>query len=91
LDERERNYVRLDVTDRVVEPIDGSVWAYIASPEGRRRYEEGIKTSRAVVDEAYYELVREQFAALGAQPLQEFMQTTDDPACPIRSLTRVDI
>jgi gamma-glutamylcyclotransferase (GGCT)/AIG2-like uncharacterized protein YtfP len=91
LDDRERNYVRLNVTDRVVEPIDGSVWAYIASPAGRRRYEQGVKTGRAVVDEAYYQLVRDQFAALGADSLDEFVRTTDDPACPLRTLTRIDI
>lgn len=91
LDERERNYVRLDVTDRIAERIDGTVWAYIASPAGQRRYEQGIKNGSAVVDEAYFQLVRDQFAALGARPLEEFAQTTDDPACPLRSLTRIDI
>ena len=91
LDARERNYVRLDVSDRILEPIDGSVWVYIASPAGRRRYEEGVKNGKAVIDAAYYRSVRDEFAALGAQHLEEFVRTTDDPACPIRSLTRIDI
>ena len=91
LDEREKNYVRVDVTDRILETTDGVVWAYIASPAGRRRYDEGMKNGNAVIDAAYYQSVRDEFAALGAHALAEFVRSTDEPTCPLRSLTRIDI
>jgi hypothetical protein len=91
LDERERNYERLDVTERIVEPVNGSVWAYIGSAAARERYEEGFRRGTAVVDAAYYDSVRSGFRRLGERAASEFMDSTDDPSCPVRRLRRRDV
>ena len=91
LDDRERNYARFDVTDLILEPINGPVWAYFGTEEARRRYEEGVRQGTAVVDTTYYESVRDELRRLGEEPFAEFEKTTDEPACPQRRLERVDL
>jgi hypothetical protein len=91
LDERERNYARLDVTDRILEPVDGSVWAYVGSVAARRRYEGAAERGVAVVDAAYYGSVKAQFEALDGSAYTEYLRTTDEPECPLRELRRVDL
>jgi gamma-glutamylcyclotransferase (GGCT)/AIG2-like uncharacterized protein YtfP len=91
LDERERNYDRVDVTERIVEPVDGSVWAYVGSDAARERYEEGLRRGTALIDAAYYESVRSQFRWLGEGPYSEFTSSTDGPSCPMRRLRRLDV
>jgi hypothetical protein len=88
---RERNYDRVDVTERIVEPVGGSVWAYVGSVDARERYEEGFFRGTAVVDAAYYESVRREFRRLGGRAYSEFMSNTEEPACPLRRLRRVDL
>jgi cation transport regulator ChaC len=91
LNERERNYDRVDVTERIVEPVDGSVWAYVGSVAARERYEQGFRGGTAVVDAAYYASVRSQFRRLGEGPHSEFRRSTDEPRCPVRRLRRLDV
>jgi gamma-glutamylcyclotransferase (GGCT)/AIG2-like uncharacterized protein YtfP len=91
LDQRERNYDRVDVTDRIVEPVDGSVWAYVGDIAAGRRYDEGLRQGAAVVDASYYESVRGRFQSLGNRAYRDFLASTDEPACPIRRLRRVDL
>jgi hypothetical protein len=91
LDARERNYDRLDISDRIVEPVDGQVWGYIGTLAARRRYEEGVRRRTAVVDNAYYAKIRQQFGALGRGALSEFLASTDEPTCPRVNLARFDL
>jgi hypothetical protein len=91
LDERERNYDRVDVTELIVEPVDGPVWAYVGSVAARERYEEGLRRGTAVVDAAYFESVRDEFRRLGEALFTEFIGSTDAPGCPIRRLRRRDL
>ncbi len=91
LNERERNYDRLEVTERIVEPVDGPVWAYVGSVAARERYEEGFRRGTAVVDAAYYESVRSEFRQRGEGPYAEFIGSTDEPGCPVRRLRRRDL
>jgi cation transport regulator ChaC len=91
LNERERNYDRVDVTERIVEPVDGSVWAYVGSVAARERYEEGVRRGTAVVDAAYYSSVRSQFRRMGEAVYGEFIGSTDEPGCPVRRLRRRDL
>jgi hypothetical protein len=88
---RERNYGRVDVTERIVEPVDGSVWAYVGSVDARERYEEGFRCGMAVVDATYYESVRSEFRRLGGRAYSEFVSSTEEPACPVRRLRRLDL
>ena len=57
LDERERNYVRCDVSE-LVDGIDGQVWAYVGSEAGRRRLEHGRRRRTAVISHGYLDKLR---------------------------------
>jgi hypothetical protein len=74
LDARERNYVRREVSE-LIEGVEGRVWTYFGSPEGRRRRREGT----AVISREYLELVER---ALGHS------LATD--GLPVWDLVRVD-
>jgi gamma-glutamyl AIG2-like cyclotransferase len=56
LDRRERNYDRVDVGAHV--DGDGPVWAYVASADGRARFERGRREGTLVVARSYLELAR---------------------------------
>jgi hypothetical protein len=53
LDERERNYDRVDVTDAVEGCAKGRVFAYRGSQAGRARLREGVEQGQAVVSSDY--------------------------------------
>ncbi|MFZ0043988.1 MAG: gamma-glutamylcyclotransferase family protein [Solirubrobacteraceae bacterium] len=79
LDERERNYRRIDVSDRIAG--GARVWTYIGSPEGRERRERGVALATAVIDAGYLSAVHAGFAALGR----------DEAAVAARSLAPRDL
>jgi gamma-glutamylcyclotransferase (GGCT)/AIG2-like uncharacterized protein YtfP len=56
LDQRERNYDRVDVSAHL--DGDGPVWAYVASADGRARFERGRREGTLVVARAYLEAAR---------------------------------
>ncbi len=91
LDARERNYRRVDVTERVAEVPPGRIWTYLGSPDARARYERGRSEGSAVVSREYHDRVLRSFGLLGQEAMTEFAATTDPPACPIRELQRVDL
>jgi gamma-glutamylcyclotransferase (GGCT)/AIG2-like uncharacterized protein YtfP len=75
LDERERNYERLDVTALVEPDLGARVWAYVASAAGRERYAAGRAEGRLVVADEYLARVP------AAKP----------PDVPVRPLLRRDV
>ena len=79
LDDRERNYLRRDVTDLVREDFGDRVDAYVARPEARERFESAHRDGRAVISRDYYKKVLDGFA------------TVDEPCCPVVDLRRVDL
>jgi gamma-glutamylcyclotransferase (GGCT)/AIG2-like uncharacterized protein YtfP len=83
LDARERNYARVDVTDRLEAgrlPTGARVWAYVGSAAGRARFRAGQAAGTAVVAGAYLDAVRSAFsAAIPAPPV------------PVRRLARRDV
>jgi hypothetical protein len=86
-DRRERNYQRIEVTDRVTPRQTGArVWTYIATAAARARYQEGVKRGLARVNARYFALVREAFATHGAEALQAFDGSTDLPEVPMVEL-----
>ncbi len=89
LDQRERNYARVDVTARLAGAGVGTVWAYVGRPEARERFAGGLRTGRVVIGDEYYESVRRAFADSGRDGLAEFERVTDPPPCPIVGLRRV--
>jgi hypothetical protein len=90
LDERERNYVRVDVTDRVEPRPPGRTWAYVGRPESRARLRRARERSRAVVSREYREHVLRGFAALGRDALARFRRSTELEDLPVVDLVRVD-
>ena len=85
LDERERNYDRIDVTAGV-RPAPGTVWTYRGSEAGRARLRCGLRAGSAVVDAAYLGAVRATFSALG---IDDDVRPGDD--LPTMALRRLDL
>ena len=77
LDERERNYNRIEVSARLSPAVDGEAWVYAGSDAAVRRFAVGHRTGRAVVSLDYYERVLGDFAALGPDAADTFKQLTD--------------
>jgi len=87
LDDRERSYERIDVSDLV--DLDGRVWAYRGRAAARERFAAGRRAGTAVVARLYLEQIRAGFAAYGA--LEEFDRSTDPWGPPLRDLRRIDV
>jgi gamma-glutamylcyclotransferase (GGCT)/AIG2-like uncharacterized protein YtfP len=68
LDRRERNYARVDVSDRVAAG-GARVWAYVGKPAARERLAEGRRTGTAVIDAGYVRTVQTGFGLLGDDEL----------------------
>jgi cation transport regulator ChaC len=92
LDQRERNYVRRDVTALCDAPGDaGRVWTYVGSPAGRRRFTSSRSAGRAVVDRAYLDAVARAFERLGPGEYAACAQSLDPDGLPVVALTRHDL
>ena len=89
LDDRERNYSRIDVTDAVTQAL-GRVWAYVGSSEGRARFSMAVEQGRAVVSREYLTGVEQGFRALGPAEYRAFRRNSDLDDLPVRELTRID-
>lgn len=90
-DQRERNYRRINVSDRFEPKIDGTVWAYIARDEGIARYEEGVRNNTAVIHRQYISAIENAFRAGGDAAFAAYCDSTDAPEVPIRDLKRIDL
>ncbi|MDQ3677015.1 MAG: gamma-glutamylcyclotransferase [Actinomycetota bacterium] len=91
LELRERNYSRCDVTAMMREDIGGQVYAFVGRRDALQRFASGSREGRAVISLAYYEQVLKGFGRRGEAALEEFKRSTDEPACPVIPLTRVDL
>jgi len=92
LDARERNYERVDVSDRVEgAPPGARVWTYAGSPAGRARFAAGRSAGSLVVARAYVEGIQAGFRALGPQEHRAFLASTDFGGVPVVALERVDL
>ena len=97
LDERERQYERVDVT-ALVAPLDGpaprgAVWTYVGRAPGRARAAAGhAGTAEVVVQRAYLDLVEAAFASLGDDALARYRASTElPPPFPVLELARIDL
>ena len=90
LDRRERNYDRVDVTDEI-EGVDGRVWTYRGSEQGRERLRRGRAEGRAVVSRDYMEKVHAGFALLGEAEQRAFAESSDLDELPVWDLERLDL
>jgi cation transport regulator ChaC len=92
LDLRERNYERIEITDRLEQQQQpaGRAWAYVGTREALQRREQGRAENTAVVPRHYFETVVRDFGRLGTRALAEFTASTDLPDAPILELDRID-
>jgi cation transport regulator ChaC len=90
LDQRERNYDRVDLSGALAEAVDGPVWTYVGSAAAARRFRIGCLTDRAVISRDYYDSVRKDFARLGSDALARYADLTDPVPCPMLDLRRID-
>jgi hypothetical protein len=89
LDERERNYDRVDVSDSA-DAGGAGVWAYIGARAARLRMRWAVAAHRAVIDARYLEMVAGGFAALGEGELQRSAPSLAPGLLPVVALTRHD-
>lgn len=87
LDERERNYVRVEVSDRV-QAQGARVWTYTGSPQGRERLRRGRAAGRAVIDAGYLRAVQAGFAWLGEAELSACRPSLHADGLPVVPLRR---
>jgi cation transport regulator ChaC len=89
LDDRERNYVRIEVTRFVDSPVDhGRVWTYVGSSSARRRLAAARWAGRAVVDDQYLQGVIDAFKRLGPAEYKACASSLDPEDIPVLPLTR---
>lgn len=90
LDRRERNYERIDVTERLDHP-PGRTWAYTGSAAGRERLRRGVEAGSAVISRDYLLAVEAGFRALGPAALAAAAPSLRPGAIPVRALRRVEL
>jgi hypothetical protein len=89
LDDRERNYERVDVSDRL--PGAGPVWAYLGSAAGRDRLTHGRALGKAVIHEGYLAAVTRGFRALGPAEWTACAPSLAPGGLPLRALARREL
>ena len=86
LDQRERNYQRIDVTQRIEEQVEGKAWVYRGLKEAEQRYEEGLKQENGMIAQDYFDSIHYGYGLWGQETLFNYMATTDKPRVPILNL-----
>jgi Gamma-glutamyl cyclotransferase, AIG2-like len=89
LDARERNYDRIDVSERI--GSGGRVWAYVGSVAGRERLRRGRAAGTAVIARGYLDGVRAAFQALGPRVWAGCEPSLDPGGLPVVALTRHEL
>ena len=91
LDDRERNYDRLDVTAHLDDGPPGRVWAYRGSATGRARLREGLAGGRAVVSREYLDAVLSGLAAIAPGEVAEVARSPAEAGLDVLGLERVEL
>lgn len=96
LDQRERNYDRIDVSHQI--RIDGEdrgdglcVWTYAGSAAGRDRLRTGVAAGTAVIDANYLASVRDGFARLGRDEHRAGTGSLEPGDLPVVALVRHEL
>jgi hypothetical protein len=90
LDWRERNYARLDVSERI-DAGGARVWVYVGTPEARGRLRDARRDGLAVIDATYRRAVEAAFAALGADELVRCRSSLAPGDLPVVELVRHEL
>jgi hypothetical protein len=86
LDDRERNYRRIDVTDAIAD-ARGRVWVYSGSDAGRARLRDGLARGCAVVSRDYLDGVLAAIAAIAPDEVA----AVEPPGLTVLDLERIEI
>jgi len=92
LDQRERDYDRVDVTASVTvrteafEP-EARIVTYVPRPSAIERYETARDDGRAGIRSTYWGLVDAAFAVWGADQLERYRSTTPPPDVPVVAMS----
>lgn len=90
-DRRERNYDRIDVSDRVEGVHGARVWTYCGSRAGRARFDAAVAAGTAVIHAAYLRAVRRGFRALGEGEWEACVASIDPGGLPVIELVRHEL
>ena len=90
LDDRERNYDRVDVTD-AIDGARGRVWAYRGSRAGQARLRDGLAAGRAAVSRDYLDGVLAGLAAFAAHEAQAMRDSPAQAGLAVLDLRRVEV
>ena len=93
LDARERNYDRIEVTDRI-ERGGGDrarIWIYVGSAAGRARFARGTATGSVVIDAGYLQAVRAAFRGLGEAEWRGCAASLEPGGLPVAPLVRHEL
>ena len=90
LDRRERNYMRLDVSDRI-DAGGARVWVYVGTPAARERLRGARRAGSALIAAAYLRTVEAGFAALGAEELAHCRPSLAPGDLPVVELARHEL
>jgi hypothetical protein len=92
LDRRERNYERIEVSDRIAPHAPGTrLWAYRGSAAGRARFTAAMRDGRAVIHGEYLRAVRAAFHALGPEEWAACAGSLDPCGVPVAELLRREL
>jgi hypothetical protein len=96
LDRRERNYERIDVSDRIAEGrasgVGGvTIWTYAGSAAGRERLRQGRAAGAAVIDANYVIDVESGFRLIGDAERRACAGSLDPEDLPVVPLRRHDL
>ena len=91
LDQRERNYQRIDITHQINRAIQGKAWVYIGLEQAKKRYQEGLQKGCAVVSQNYFDLVHDAYFSLGNYAFSNYIATTDKLEVPTVDLKRCKV
>lgn len=90
LDDRERNYDRVDVSDHI-DACGARVWAYVGSEAGRERFLTGVRAGDAVIAAGYRDAIGAGFAALGPGEAAACRPSLDTGPLPVLELVRHEL
>lgn len=91
LDERERNYKRININHHIYIDVKGDIWTYVGSEEGEKRYLTGKSQESIAIQLEYYNKVIFAFAQERELNLNSFFHSMIIPEVPIISMTRIDL
>jgi hypothetical protein len=91
LDRRERNYERIEVSERIGAGHGLRIWAYRGSAAGRARFQAAVHGGTAVIQGAYLRAVRAGFRALGQAAWETCEPSLHPGGIPVVELIRRDL